>query len=136
LHSGVQRWMEDLNRLYRNTPALHELDFDAAGFEWIDCNDAEDSVLSFMRKARDGSSLLVVANFTPVPRDNYMVGVPEAGRWLERLNSDATLYGGSGVGNQGGVDSVPVSAHGRYHALNLKLPPLGILILQRERAAS
>ena len=129
-HSGLQRWVEDLNRLYRNEPALYELDFDPAGFAWINCNDAESSVLSYLRIARDGSSLLVVANFTPLPRDNYLVGVPQAGHWRERLNSDATLYGGSGVGNQGGVDSVPVAAHGHFHALNLRLPPLGIVILQ------
>jgi 1,4-alpha-glucan branching enzyme len=136
LHSGVQRWVEDLNRLYRSEPALHELDFEPAGFAWIDCNDAEASVLSYLRKARDGSSLLVVANFTPVPRENYLVGVPEAGHWVERLNSDATLYGGSGVGNQGGVHSVPVAAHGHFHALNLRLPPLAVLVLQHEGVAS
>jgi 1,4-alpha-glucan branching enzyme len=132
LHSGVQRWVEDLNSLYRSEPALHELDFDAAGFAWIDCNDSEASVLSFLRKARDGSLLLVVGNFTPVPRENYLVGVPRAGFWRERLNSDATLYGGSGVGNQGGVASVPVAAHGHYHALNLRLPPLAVLILKHD----
>ncbi len=131
-HGGLQRWVEDLNRLYRAEPALHQLDFDPSGFEWIDCNDTEHSVVSYLRKASDGSTVLVVANFTPVPRDNYRVGVPQPGHWRECLNSDATLYGGSGVGNQGGVDSVPVSAHGRYHALNLRLPPLGILILRHE----
>jgi 1,4-alpha-glucan branching enzyme len=131
-HGGVQRWVEDVNRLYRSEPALHEIDFDPAGFEWIDANDSEDSVLSFLRKSRDGRMLLVVCNFTPVPRDNYAVGVPRAGRWVERLNSDAAVYGGSGVGNWGGVDSVPISAHGRYHALMLHLPPLGMLVLQHE----
>ena len=131
-HGGLQRWVEDLNRCYREEPALHELDFDAAGFEWIDANDAEDSVLSYLRKASDGSTVLVVANFTPVPRADYLVGVPHAGYWAERLNSDATLYGGSGVGNQGGVHSVPVSAHGRFHALNLHLPPLGLLVFKLE----
>ncbi|CAN5756268.1 1,4-alpha-glucan branching protein GlgB [soil metagenome] len=131
-HGGLQRWVSDLNRLYRTEPALHALDFDAAGFEWIDGADAEGSVLSYLRKSGSGDVLLVVANFTPVPRENYLVGVPRAGRWQERLNSDATLYGGSGVGNHGGVDSVPVSAHGRFHALNLQLPPLGVLILKFE----
>ena len=135
-HSGMQRWVEDLNRLYRNEPALYELDFDPAGFAWIDCNDAESSVISYQRIARNGSCLLVVANFTPLPRDNYLVGVPLAGRWSERLNSDATLYGGSGVGNQGGVQSVPIAAHGHFHSLNLRLPPLGILILQHEGGAA
>ncbi len=135
-HGGLQRWVEDLNRLYRSEPALYELDFDAAGFEWIDANDSEASVLSFLRKAKDGSSVLVVGNFTPVPRDDYLVGVPQAGYWVERLNSDATLYGGSGVGNHGGVHSVPVAAHGRFNALNLRLPPLGILVLQRDGAGA
>ncbi|MDP3083419.1 MAG: 1,4-alpha-glucan branching protein GlgB [Rubrivivax sp.] len=135
-HSGLQRWVADLNRLYCELPALHQLDFDSAGFEWIDANDAEDSVLSFLRKGRDGKPVLVVANFTPVVRENYRVGVPLGGRWRERLNSDAAIYGGSGVGNRGGADSVPVGAHGRYQALNLRLPPLGLLVLQPEGAAS
>jgi 1,4-alpha-glucan branching enzyme len=135
-HRGLQRWVEDLNRLYRSQAALYEVDFDPAGFEWIDCNDAQASVLSFLRKARDGSSVLVVANFTPVPRENYQVGVPHAGHWRELLNSDATLYGGSGVGNYGGVGSVPVSVHGRWQSVNLRLPPLGLLILQHQGTAS
>ncbi len=129
-HRGVQRWVEDLNRLYRTEPAMHQRDFDSAGFEWIDCNDAENSVLSYLRRAADGSPLLVVENFTPVPRENYLVGVPQPGYWRECLNSDAPLYGGSGVGNQGGVRTVPISAHGRYQALNLRLPPLGVLVLK------
>ena len=136
MHAGVQRWLADLNRLYKATPALHELDFEPAGFEWIDANDAEASVLSFLRKAKDGSSLLFVANFTPLPRENYLVGVPRSGRWVERLNSDAPEYGGSGVGNFGGVDSVPVAAHGRFHALNLRLPPLGILVFEHDGGAN
>ena len=131
-HRGLQRWVEDLNRLYRSKPALYELDFEPAGFEWINADDSDNSVLSYLRKARDGSSLLVVANFTPVPRDNYLVGVPQAGRWREVLNSDAKLYGGSGIGNLSISDSVPVSANGRFQALNLRLPPLGILVLERE----
>ncbi len=134
-HAGVQRWVEDLNRLYRTEAAMHELDFDQAGFQWVESNDADQSVLSFLRKAVDGSVLLVVANFTPMPRDNYIVGVPQQGHWRERLNSDATLYGGSGIGNQGGVSTVPLSAHGHFHALNLRLPPLGMLVLQLEGAA-
>jgi 1,4-alpha-glucan branching enzyme len=131
-HAGLQRWVEDLNRLYRTTPALYERDFDSAGFEWIDSQDAEGSVLSYLRRAKDGRCVLVVANFTPVPRSNYLVGAPQAGYWAERLNSDATLYGGSGVGNQGGVHTVPVAAHGRFQALNLQLPPLGILVFELE----
>jgi 1,4-alpha-glucan branching enzyme len=131
-HGGLQRWVEDLNHLYRNVPALHEIDFEPEGFQWIDSNDADQSVLSFLRRARDGSTVLVVANFTPVPRHNQLIGVPQPGTWIERLNSDATLYGGSGVGNQGRASSVPVAAHGHYQALNLRLPPLGILVLQSE----
>ncbi len=133
-HAGIARWVEDLNRLLRENPALHDRDCEAGGFEWVDCNDAENSVLSWLRKSRDGRLLLVVANFTPLPRADYLVGVPQPGRWRERMNSDATLYGGSGVGNQGGVDTVPVSAHGRYHALNLRLPPLGLLMFEPEAA--
>jgi len=133
-HGGLQRWVEDLNRLYRAEPALHSIDFDPAGFEWVDGADSQASVLSYLRKAGDKGTLLVVANFTPVPRDDYLVGVPKAGRWRELLNSDATLYGGSGVGNQGGVHTVPVAAHGRFHSLNLKLPPFGVLVLKHEGA--
>ena len=135
-HRGLQRWVEDLNRTYRAEPALHTLDFDAAGFEWIDGADSEGSVISYLRKSPDGHVLLVVANFTPVPRENYLVGVPRAGHWRECLNSDAALYGGSGVGNQGGAHSVPVAAHGRFQALNLRLPPLGVLILEHEGTPS
>lgn len=134
-HAGLQRWVEDLNRCYRSEPALYEQDFDGAGFEWIDAQDAEASVLSYLRRARDGSMVLVVANFTPVPREHHLVGVPHGGYWAERLNSDATLYGGSGVGNRGGVHSVPVSAHGRFHALNLTLPPLGLLVFKPQGGA-
>jgi len=129
-HAGLMRWVVDLNRLLRAAPAMYQLDFDPAGFEWVDCNDADQSVLSYLRRSSDGQLLLVVANFTPVPRDNYLVGVPKPGRWRESLNSDAAHYGGGGVGNLGGADTAPISAHGRFHALNLKLPPLGLLVLE------
>jgi 1,4-alpha-glucan branching enzyme len=132
-HAGVLRWVEDLNRLYREVPALHELDAEPAGFEWVDCNDVEASVIAHLRRARDGSTVLAIANFTPVPRSNYLVGVPVPGRWDEVLNSDAPLYGGSGVGNLGGLETVPVAAHGRFQSLNLTLPPLGLLVLRPER---
>jgi 1,4-alpha-glucan branching enzyme len=135
-HAGLQRWVEDLNRLYRGERALHEIDFDPAGFEWIDSGDAENSVLSFLRKGADGSLLLIVANFTPIPRENHLVGVPVPGHWSECLNSDAQLYGGSGVGNHGGVDTVPVGANGRFHSLNLRLPPLGLLMLKHTGTAA
>lgn len=125
-HAGLQKWVQDLNHLYRNEPALHELDFEPAGFEWIDCNDSEGSIVSLIRKGRSiNDLLLIVCNFTPVPRPNYRVGVPRGGYWQEVLNSDAPEYGGSGWGNLGGVEAVPVSFHGRPYSLNLTLPPLG-----------
>jgi 1,4-alpha-glucan branching enzyme len=128
-HAGLRRWVGDLNRLYRAEPALHELDFDAAGFAWIDCHDAEASVLSFVRRSRDGRRpVLVVCNFTPVPRANYVVGVPSPGRWFEALNSDAPIYGGSGTGNFGGVEAAPLPAHGRLQSITLTLPPLSTLV--------
>jgi 1,4-alpha-glucan branching enzyme len=132
-HAGLQRWVADLNRLYRAEPALHEVDFDQAGFEWIDCRDAEESVIAFLRKRRGAAATVLVAcNFTPTPRPNYVLGVPRAGYWREVLNSDATLYGGSGMGNLGGVESAPVAAHGRYHSVTLTLPPLSTVLLRRE----
>ena len=129
-HRGVRAWLADLNRFYRDQPALHQVDFSQDGFEWIDCHDAENSVLTFLRKSRDGRRLcLAVCNFTPVPRLNYIVGVPRGGCWREALNSDAGIYGGSGLGNFGGVEATPVPAQGRYHSLTLSLPPLAILLL-------
>ena len=133
-HVGLQRWVEDLNRLYKNEKALHELDFDPGGFQWIDCNDSEQSTLSLMRKGRSKDDAVVVAcNFTPIPRSNYRVGAPEGGFWKELLNSDAPLYGGSGQGNIGGVEAAPVPFHGQPYSLNLVLPPLGLLFLKKER---
>jgi 1,4-alpha-glucan branching enzyme len=133
-HSGVQRWVSDLNALLRSEPALHQLDFDRTGFEWIDARDADASVIAFLRCPREGAPVLVVCNFTPVPRTNYTIGVPQGGHWRELLNSDASLYGGSGMGNLGGVEAAPVAAHARYHALALTLPPLATLFFTpRER---
>ena len=132
-HAGLSRWVEDLNALYRREPALHELDFDPAGFEWVDSHDAEQSVLTFLRKGRStGDILLVVINFTPVPRRNYRVGVPRGGVWREVLNSDAREYGGSGQGNIGGADAVPVPAHGRPHTLTITVPPLAAVFFKSE----
>jgi 1,4-alpha-glucan branching enzyme len=131
-HAGVQRWVADLNALYRREPALHQVDFDTGGFEWVDCHDADASVLSFLRFPRKGPPVLVVCNFTPVPRTNYVVGVPEGGYWRELLNGDAVQYGGSGVGNYGGVESAPVPAHGRFHSLALTVPPLATLYFKPE----
>jgi 1,4-alpha-glucan branching enzyme len=128
LHEGLQRWVRDLNALYRDTGALHELDCDPAGFEWVDCSDADQSVVILLRKGRaPGAEVVIVFNFTPVPRHDYRVGVGRAGRWDEVLNSDATDYGGSGQGNFGGVWTDPVWAHGHEHSLNLTLPPLGMV---------
>jgi len=130
-HATLLRWVRDLNTAYRGEPALHELDTSQAGFEWIDCNDAEQSVLVYLRRAHSSSDILIVAcNFTPVPRRNYRIGVPTAGRWAETLNSDAPLYGGSGQGNLGGVVSAPVRWHGRPQSINVTLPPLGMVVFK------
>jgi 1,4-alpha-glucan branching enzyme len=128
-HAGLQRWVRDLNRFYRQTPPLYELDFSPHGFEWVDHRDAEAGVLAFLRKDRAGRPVLVVCNFTPVVRENYRIGVPQGGLWREQLNSDAREYGGSGQGNLGGVEAAPLPAHGRFHSLSLRLPPLGSLFL-------
>jgi 1,4-alpha-glucan branching enzyme len=125
--------VRDLNRLYLGEPALHELDFEAAGFEWADFNDLDQSVIAYLRR---GSStrdvVLVVGNFTPIPRENYRVGVPEGGFWREVLNSDAREYGGGGWGNFGAVEAEPHSSHGRGQSLRLTLPPLAVLIFKKE----
>jgi 1,4-alpha-glucan branching enzyme len=132
-HAGLKRCVSDLARLYRDEPALHDGDVDPAGFEWVDAADWEQSVVSYLRRTRDGSrELLVVANLTPVPRHNYRVGVPNRGWWAERFNSDAAAYGGSGIGNQGMVATSPLPSHGRDHSVNLTLPPLAVLILEHD----
>jgi 1,4-alpha-glucan branching enzyme len=131
MHRGVQSVVRDLNHLYRNEPALHELDCESGGFEWIDCNDVEQSILSFLRYSKTTNEVIaVVCNFTPVPRHNYMIGVPRGGFWQELLNTDASVYNGSGNGNFGGVEASPVAGHGRSHTLVLTLPPLGAVILK------
>jgi 1,4-alpha-glucan branching enzyme len=132
-HGGLMQWVADLNHYYTQEPALYEIDFDASGFEWVDSCDAEASVLSFLRKSRDQRhTLLVVCNFTPVLRENYLLGVPRPGYWREVLNSDAPFYGGSGVGNQGGTYSHPVPAHGRFHAIRITVPPLAAVYFRHE----
>jgi 1,4-alpha-glucan branching enzyme len=132
-HAGIQRWVRDLNRVYRSEPSLYRFDFSAEGFEWLDLGDAEISVLAYLRKsAGAGAPLVVVCNFTPVPRNNFQVGVPAAGYWREILNSDSRDYGGSGWGNLGGVESAPVSAHGRTDSVSLNLPPLATIVLRGE----
>ncbi|MBW1923473.1 MAG: 1,4-alpha-glucan branching protein GlgB [Deltaproteobacteria bacterium] len=135
MHQGVQHWVRDLNRILRQEPALHERDFEPAGFEWIDCNDSQQSVLCFLRKGEASQdAVVVVCNFTPVPHHGYRVGVPAKGRWRELLNSDAPLYGGSGQGNLGGVMAEEIPHHGRPYSLPLTLPPLAILFLARDES--
>ena len=133
VHSGLKLWVEQLNRVYRENPALHELDTDPAGFEWVDANASETSVLSFLRKGKsEKETVLVVCNFTPVPRLNYRLGVPLGGWWREILNSDSTHYAGSGMGNSGGVMAEGKASHGRRFSLNLTLPPLAVLFFKPE----
>lgn len=130
-HAGLQKWVEDLNHAYRSEPALYEIDSDPSGFEWIDCNDADNSILIFMRKAHAHDSAVIVAcNFTPVPRADYRVGVPWGGHWHEILNSDAGQYWGGNWGNLGGVEAAPVSWHGRPWSVALTLPALSIVFLR------
>jgi 1,4-alpha-glucan branching enzyme len=126
---------EELNRRYRTEPALHELDTDPSGFEWIDASDSANSVLTFVRKARTSSSLiLAVCNFTPVPRQNYRVGAPRPGFWEEILNSDAEEYGGGGWGNLGGVEAASIPYHGRPYSLSVTVPPLAVVFFKNEVA--
>jgi 1,4-alpha-glucan branching enzyme len=128
-HAGISRWVSDLNRVHRDTPALHELDCDPRGFAWTGPNDAESSLMSFVRFSNSGAPALIVCNFTPVPRYNCLAGVPVGGFWQEVLNSDAEVYGGSGIGNYGGVEARVVPAYDMPRSLNLSVPPLGCLIL-------
>jgi 1,4-alpha-glucan branching enzyme len=133
LHAGLKQWVHDLNILYRGQPLLHEMDFNPASFEWVDCKDSQRSIISFLRCGRNPNErLLFVCNFTPVIRENYRVGVPLDCYWKEMLNSDASLYGGSGQGNFGGLQAAPLPIHGRPFSLNTTLPPLGIVVFQPE----
>jgi 1,4-alpha-glucan branching enzyme len=130
-HDGILRFVGDLAHLYRREPSLYQRDYDHSGFQWIDCNDNENSVISYVRRAADPEDVLVVLmNFTPVPRDQYIVGVPRAGRYDEILNSDAAVYGGSNMGNDGHVDTIDTPAHGHAQSLSVRLPPLSCLILK------
>jgi len=129
LHAGVQHWVRDLNSLLKTSRALHQLDFVSDGFQWTDCNNSDASVLVFLRKASEGELVLVACNFTPVPRADYRVGVPVGGHWRELLNSDASGYGGSGMGNFGGVQATSLPSHGHLHSVNLTLPPLAMVVL-------
>jgi 1,4-alpha-glucan branching enzyme len=129
-HFELRRWVRDLNLFLASEPALYERDFDSGGFEWIDTSDSEESVISFVRNGKSKDVLLIVCNMTPVPRHSYRVGVPGSGSWKEILNSDAKEYGGSGQGNFGGVDSVPVICNKKYNSVLLTLPPLGIVVFR------
>jgi 1,4-alpha-glucan branching enzyme len=131
-HAGVCDLVRDLNRIYRDEPALWEVDFSHEGFRWLEPNDAVDNVLAFMRLSRDGArSVVCVANLSPVPREPYRVGLPQPGSWLEVLNTDSTYYGGSGVGNLGAVDAEETGWHGQPYSAEVTLPPLGVVWLRR-----
>jgi 1,4-alpha-glucan branching enzyme len=130
-HRGIQRWVRDLNTHYRGVDALHQLDCDPRGFQWIDASDAEESVLLYLRRGETPTNCVAVAcNFTPVPRHNHRIGVPFGGAWAEILNSDAPLYGGSGQGNLGGVDAVPVAWQGMEHSIVVTIPPLAMVVFR------
>ncbi len=132
-HEKLQRWARELNQLYRNEPALYERDFELAGFEWVDFHDSDKSIICFLRHGQsEADTILIVCNFTPVPRHNYRFGVPQAGFWKEMLNSDAKEYGGAGYGNLGGVESAPVPLHGKYNSITLTLPPLSVIFFKRQ----
>ncbi|MBF0424007.1 MAG: alpha amylase C-terminal domain-containing protein, partial [Magnetococcales bacterium] len=129
-HRGVWSLVRDLGLLYKSNPDIHGLDHEPGGFEWIDCHDTDQSVISYIRRHKNSEGVVVVVcNFTPVVRDHYRIGVPNHGIYVERINSDAQEYCGSGVGNEGNVHSDEIPAHGRPYSLNLKLPPLGGLVL-------
>jgi 1,4-alpha-glucan branching enzyme len=132
LHQGLRRWVQVLNHTYQREPSLHQVDFEPAGFSWVDCNDNENSVISMIRRARNPNDFAVMlANFTPVPRLGYRVGVPEGGWYRELLNSDAAMYGGGNVGNGGGVAAEDQPSHGFNHSLTVTVPPLGFVLLKR-----
>jgi 1,4-alpha-glucan branching enzyme len=131
-HAGLKQWVQDVNHTYQRERSLHEIDFEPAGFSWIDCNDNENSVISLVRRARDPQDFtVIVVNFTPVPRPAYRIGVPEAGWYRELLNSDGEVYGGSNLGNGGGVMTEDVPDHGFAQSLSLTVPPLGFLLFKR-----
>lgn len=130
-HRGIRDWVKDLNHLYRNEPALYELDFSPDGFEWVDFHDWQQSIISFIRKGKErDKSILIVCNFTPLPRYNYLVGVPEGGFWKELLNSDSEFYSGSGMGNGGGAVTTSIPWNGRPYSLSLTLPPLSVIFFK------
>lgn len=129
-HKGVQTLIQDLNRAYRTIPALHEMDCEAEGFEWV-CNDPAQSVTAYLRKAKSGGTALIVCNFTPVERFNFLIGVPDPGTWIETLNTDAEIYWGGNRGNLGSADTLSKGKHGYEQSLSLTLPPLSTIILYK-----
>ncbi len=129
-HQGVQRVSRDLCQLYKNVAALHDLDFDQQGFDWIDCYDTDQSTISYLRRARDGSFVLILLNFTPVLREGYRIGVPLAGDYFELFNSDASCYGGSNQGNGMGLKTEPIAWMNQAQSILVTLPPLAGVILQ------
>ncbi len=132
-HAGIQRLVRDLNHLYRDTPALHARDCEPEGFQWIDSNDSDRSVLSFIRRGRDGDApCVVVCNLTPIERSDFRLGVPAAGRWNEILNTDAKIYGGGNRGNLGGVTATSGPYHGQPLSMTVTLPPLSVLIFSQD----
>ena len=132
LHEGLRRWVRDLNHTYQREGSLHQVDFEASGFSWIDCNDNENSVVSYVRRARDPHDFTVMlANFTPVPRPRYRIGVPEGGWYRELLNSDSGVYGGSNMGNDGGVMTEDHPSHGYGCSISVTVPPLGFVLFKR-----
>jgi len=131
LHQGLRRWVQDLNHTYQREASLHQVDFEPAGFSWIDCNDNENSVVSMIRRARNPHDFTVMlTNFTPVPRPGYRIGVPEGGWYRELLNSDGEMYGGSNMGNGGGLLADDQPSHGFNHSLTVTVPPLGFVLLK------
>jgi 1,4-alpha-glucan branching enzyme len=134
-HAGLQHWVRDLNRVYREEPSLWSADDEPSGFQWIDCDDAALSVLALMRRSATNDLTIAVVNFTPVPRPTHRVGVPVAGRYRELLNSDADIYGGSNLGNAGEVETKDEPAHGHPYSLTLVVPPLGFVLLKPNSSA-
>ncbi|MGV6987883.1 1,4-alpha-glucan branching protein GlgB [Testudinibacter sp. P80/BLE/0925] len=132
-HSGVQKLVKDLNHFYQQTPAMHQLDFDPQGFEWLVVDDCQNSVFAFARRDRDGNEVIVVSNFTPVPREHYRIGVSQAGVYHEVLNTDSDFYHGSNVGNGGALHSEAIAAHNKAQSISLTVPPLATIYLQRQR---
>jgi 1,4-alpha-glucan branching enzyme len=132
-HAGVQRLVADLNAAVRDLPALHEADFESGGFSWVDCSDHEHSILSFLRRNHDASDVvMVILNLTPCPQSAYRLGLPAGGHWREILNTDAAHYGGSGLGNLGGVQSAALPSHGHQFSAEFALPPLSAVAFRRE----